>query len=122
MRKLTLNILQPVKREKLRLRSACASMQSGLCLCFPLAAFVISCSAGLSSIEVLQPLGPAPETWLHGLLGDRPLGQGCQLKLVGGTNNIVVNRYTLELSVWINSCNRHSASSILICCFTILTS
>ena len=34
MRKLTLNILQPVGREKLRLRSGCASMQSGLCLCF----------------------------------------------------------------------------------------
>ena len=33
-------------------------MQSGLCLCFfPLAAFVISCSAGLSALEGLQPLG-----------------------------------------------------------------
>ena len=36
MHKLTLNTLQPVGREKLRLRSACASMQSGLYLCFPL--------------------------------------------------------------------------------------
>ena len=42
-------------------------MQSGLCLCFPLTAFVISCSAGLSAIEGLQPLGLVPETRLHGL-------------------------------------------------------
>ena len=48
------------------------------------------------------------------LLGRRPLAHCCQLKLVGGANNIVVNGYTLELSVWINSCNRHSASSILL--------
>ena len=67
MRKLTLNILQPVGREKLRLRSGCASMHSGLCLCFPLVAFVISCSAGLSAIEGLQPLSLVPETGLHGL-------------------------------------------------------
>ena len=67
MRKLTLNILQPVGREKLRLISGCASMQSGLCLCFPLVAFVISCSAGLSAIEGLQPLSLVPETGLHGL-------------------------------------------------------
>ena len=67
MRKLTLNILQPVGREKLRLRSGCAPMHSGLCLCFPLVAFVISCSAGLSAIEGLQPLSLVPETGLHGL-------------------------------------------------------
>ena len=42
-------------------------MQSDLCLCFPLTAFVISCSAGLSAIEGLQPLGLVPETRLHGL-------------------------------------------------------
>ena len=41
-------------------------MQSGLCLCFPLAAFVISCSAGLSAIESLQPLGLVAETGLNG--------------------------------------------------------
>ena len=34
---------------------------------FPLVAFVISCSAGLSAIEGLQPLGLVPETGLHGL-------------------------------------------------------
>ena len=67
MHKLTLNILQPVGREKLRLRSACASMQSGLCLCFSPCSTVISCSAGLSAIEGLQPLGLVPETGLHGL-------------------------------------------------------
>ena len=67
MRKLTLNILQPVGREKLRLRSGCTSMHSSLCLCFPLVAFVISCSAGLSAIEGLQPLSLVPETGLHGL-------------------------------------------------------
>ena len=33
----------------------------------PLAAFVISCSAGLSAMEGLQPLGLVPETGLHGL-------------------------------------------------------
>ena len=60
-------ILQPVGCEQLRLRSACASVQSGPCLCFPLAAFVISCSAGLSAIEGLQPLGLVLETELHGL-------------------------------------------------------
>ena len=61
MRKLTLNVLQPVEREKLRLRSVCASVQSGLCLCFS------TCFAGLSAIEGLQPLGLFPETGLHGL-------------------------------------------------------
>ena len=37
---------------------------------------VISCSAGLSAIEGLQPLGLVPETGLHGL--GLALGQGCQ--------------------------------------------
>ena len=74
MHKLTLNILQPAWREKLRLRSAYASMQSGLCLCISPCSTVISCSTGLSAIEGLQPLGLVPETGLHGL----GLGQGCQ--------------------------------------------
>ena len=46
---------------------AFASVQSGQCLYFPLAAFVISCLAGLSAIEGLQPLGLVHETVLHGL-------------------------------------------------------
>ena len=40
---------------------------SSVPLFFLLAAFVISCSAGLSAIEGLQPLGLVPETGLHGL-------------------------------------------------------
>ena len=48
------------------LRSACASVL--VCVfVYPLVAFVILCSAGLSAIEGLQPLGLVPETELHGL-------------------------------------------------------
>ena len=67
MRKLTLNILQPVGREKLRLRSAWLPCSLVCAFVFPLAAFVISYSAGLSAIEGLHYLGLVPATGLHGL-------------------------------------------------------
>ena len=81
-------------------------------------------SAGLSAIEGLHPMCLVPETGLHGLglAWSQTSWTGLSIKARGGANNIVVNRYILERSVWIHSCNRHSASSILICCFTISTS